>query len=130
MKVAIAMSGETLDAPCASRFGRAMNFVIVDTDTGEWAAYPNPGARASSGAGTQAAQFVADLGARAVISNNFGPHATESLTSAGIRMFLAGCTGHDVLERYRHDHLKQTLAFPTGTSLLEEIPCSSAWEGF
>ena len=60
MKLAISISGNTLDSPFDARFGRAAAFCIVDTETGEWQAFENPALSASGGAGVQASQFVAE----------------------------------------------------------------------
>ena len=70
------------------RFGRAAYFVFVDVDTLEWQAYPNPGASASGGAGTQAAQHIANKGAQAAVSGDFDPNAYNALKAVGIAMDL------------------------------------------
>ena len=89
MKIAISTSTADLDSLVDPRFGRAASFVVVDTETEEWEAYPNPALNASGGAGVQAAQFIADRRAQAAISSNFGPNAYSTLTAAGIQMFYA-----------------------------------------
>lgn len=88
MKIAVSTQGNSLDAPFDPRFGRASHFVIVDDDTGAWQGYPNPARDAASGAGVQAAQFVAAHGAQAVISGDFGPNAFQALSAAGMEMVL------------------------------------------
>lgn len=89
MKLAISCSGTTLDAPFDARFGRAAAFCVVDTDTGAWTAHANPALSATGGAGVQAAQLVARLGARSVVSGAYGPKAFDTLSAAGIGMLLA-----------------------------------------
>lgn len=89
MKIVITISGQTLDSPFDPRFGRGAAFCLVDSETGEWSVHANPALSASGGAGVQAAQFVAKLGAQAVISGAFGPNAADTLASAGIKMYLA-----------------------------------------
>lgn len=89
MKLAISISGNTLESPLDPRFGRAAAFCIVDSETGEWTAHENPALSAPGGAGVQAAQFVAKLGAQAVISGSYGPNAFDTLSSAEIDMYLA-----------------------------------------
>ena len=61
----------------------------MDSETGEWTAHENPALSASGGAGVQAAQFVVKLGAQAVISGAYGPNAFDTLSPAGIEMYLA-----------------------------------------
>jgi predicted Fe-Mo cluster-binding NifX family protein len=89
MKLAISISGNTIDSPFDARFGRAAAFCLVDSETGEWTAHENPALSASGGAGVQAAQFVVKLGAQAVISGAYGPNAFDTLSPAGIEMYLA-----------------------------------------
>jgi len=99
-----------LDSPFESRFGRAPYFVIVDSDTKAWQVYANPALRAGGGAGTQAAQFIADQEAEVAISGDFGPKAYKTLAAAGIKMFLGptgeNLTARDLLDRYRSGQLK------------------------
>lgn len=89
MKLAISMSGNSFDSPFDPRFGRAATFCIVDTESGDWKAHENPAISAGGGAGVQAAQFVADLGAQAVVSGAFGPNAYNTLLAAEIEMYVA-----------------------------------------
>lgn len=89
MKIAISVSGNTLDSYFDARFGRAAAFCIVDTETNIWQVLDNPALSASGGAGVQAAQFVAGLGVQAVVSGTFGPNAFDTLDAAGIKMYLA-----------------------------------------
>jgi predicted Fe-Mo cluster-binding NifX family protein len=89
MKVAICSSGTTLDSPVDPRFGRCPYFVIVDTDTLEYVAEPNPGTTMGQGAGVAAAQLIASKGAQAVVAGNFGPNAHQALSAAGINIYTA-----------------------------------------
>jgi len=99
MKLAISISGKTLDSPFDSRFGRAAAFCIIDTETGEWQAFDNPALTASGGAGVQASQFVAEQGAQAVVSGAFGPNAFDTLSAAEVAMYLApGNEAHTAAE--------------------------------
>jgi predicted Fe-Mo cluster-binding NifX family protein len=89
MKLAISITGNKLDSTFDPRFGRAAAFCLVDSETGVWTAHENPALSASGGAGVQAAQFVAELGAQAVISGAYGTNAFDTLSPAGIEMYLA-----------------------------------------
>lgn len=109
MKLAISISGKTLDAPFDARFGRAAAFCIVDTETDVWQVFDNPALSASGGAGVQAAQFVAGQGANAVISGAFGPNAFDTLAAVGIELYLApgdeSYTAAEILEMFRAGEL-------------------------
>ena len=109
MKLAISITGQTLDSPFDARFGRAASFCLVDTDTGSWTVHANPALSASGGAGVQAAQFIAQLGAQAIVSGAYGPKAYTTLAAANIQRFLAsghyGRTAADILTAFKSGHL-------------------------
>jgi len=115
MKVILTTTSPDLDAAVDPRFGRGSYFLVVDTDTLEWQAHPNPGVSASGGAGTLAAQFVANQKAEAVISGDFGPNAYNALQAAGVAMCLFGVsrTGREAVDRYKTGQLERVAA-PTG----------------
>ena len=62
MKIAISAISPNLDFAISSRFGRTAYFIVVDRDTLEWHAYPNPGVDASGETSTQAVQYIANQG--------------------------------------------------------------------
>jgi len=99
MKLIITTSGNSLESTFDARFGRAAAFCIVDVETGVWSVHPNPALSASGGAGVQAAQFIASLGAQAVASGAYGPNAFNTLAAANITMYLApGNENHTVAD--------------------------------
>jgi predicted Fe-Mo cluster-binding NifX family protein len=90
MKIAITATGKEMSSAVDPRFGRAKFFLVVDTDTNESAAHDNAqNLNAAQGAGIQAAETVARLGAAAVITGNVGPKAFRALQAAGIRIYLS-----------------------------------------
>lgn len=109
MKLAITISGETHDAPFDPRFGRATAFLFADLSTGTREIIPNPGLAAPGGAGVQAAQLIANLGAGAVVSGAFGPKAFQALQAAKIDMLLAPerdrLTANEVIALYENRQL-------------------------
>ncbi len=108
MKLTISADGPQLEAQLDTRFGRCAYFVFVDTETKAWEASPNPAINTSGGAGTQAAQFIANQGAQAVISGHFGPNAFEALDAAGIKMYAAaGGRVESVVEEFSSGQLKK-----------------------
>jgi predicted Fe-Mo cluster-binding NifX family protein len=99
MRIAVAASGNTLDAQVDPRFGRCAWFVIVDSDRMAFEAVENPGAMAGGGAGIQAAQLVASKGAQVVVAGNMGPNAHQALAAAGIQILpFAGGTVRQAVE--------------------------------
>jgi predicted Fe-Mo cluster-binding NifX family protein/ferredoxin len=99
MKIAVTAAGATLESPLDPRFGRCPYFLIVETDDLSFEVVGNPNVSRDSGAGIQAAQLVADTGARFVITGNCGPNAYQTLSAAGLGV-LVGCSGtvRDVVE--------------------------------
>jgi predicted Fe-Mo cluster-binding NifX family protein len=55
----------------------------------EFEALPNPAMNQGGGAGIQAAQFVVNMGAKAVLTGNLGPNAFDVLRAAGVPGYLA-----------------------------------------
>jgi predicted Fe-Mo cluster-binding NifX family protein len=114
MKIAITTETASLDSAFHPRFGRAANFVFVNSETGEWEAYPNPALNASGGAGIQAAQFITENGAQVTISGDFGPKAYNALAAGRVQMFLAAAnesvTARELLARYQRGELRQVSA--------------------
>lgn len=114
MKIVLTTASPDIAAEVDPRFGRGAYLLIVDPDTLEWWAYPNPGARASGGAGIRAAQFVCDLQVDAVISGDFGPHAHQALDAANLPMYVydLGGKARQVIERFKAGQL-QKVGAPT-----------------
>jgi len=109
MKICVTASGPGLDAPLDPRFGRCAYFVLVDSETLEAESTPNNSAGAASGAGIQAAQTIANLGASVLITGNVGPNAAQTLTAAGVKIYLAdGGNVKDSVERFKNGELKGT----------------------
>jgi len=92
MKIAVTSVGKTMDSPVDQRFGRAAYFVVVDTETMDFAVIDNENVAAAGGAGISSAKAVADAGAEAVLTGNCGPNAQRTLSAAGVRLY-AGVTG-------------------------------------
>lgn len=112
MKIAISVSGNTIDSLFDARFGRASAYCIVDTESDEWTTHENPSLGAVGGAGVQAAQFITELGAKAVVSGAFGPNAASTLQAAGVAMYIAptdhASTARDLLALFKGRKLERT----------------------
>ena len=92
MKIIITTVAPNIESEVDPRFGRGAYLLVVDPDTLEWQAYPNPGVNAPGGAGIKAAQLVAEQKVDAVISGDFGPHAFDALNAANVPMYVFGAT--------------------------------------
>ncbi len=92
MKIAITSTGKTLDSQVDPRFGRAANFIIVETQTMDFTVLENESVSAAGGAGISAAKAVIDADAEAVLTGNCGPNAQRTLSTAGVKLYT-GATG-------------------------------------
>jgi predicted Fe-Mo cluster-binding NifX family protein len=109
MKVAISSSGKDLDSLIDPRFGRCPYFVIVESDNMSFEVFDNESIALGGGAGIQSAQFISSKGAKAVITGNCGPNAVQTLSAAGVELYL-GNTGtvSEVLEKYKSGSMTPT----------------------
>lgn len=107
MRIIVSAEGESLDAPASPVFGRCPTYILVDTATGEYRALPNPAMNQGGGAGIQAAQFVVEQGAQAVLTGNLGPNAFNVLQAANIPAFMVSeGTVRQAVEAYQAQRLQ------------------------
>jgi predicted Fe-Mo cluster-binding NifX family protein len=108
MKIAVTTSGNDLNAPLDSRFGRAAGFLIYDMDSGEIQTVDNSqNLNALQGAGIQSAQNVAATGAKAVISGHCGPKAFRILSASNIKIYpCSAATVGEALELFKAGKLE------------------------
>jgi len=103
MKIVVTASGRTLDAPMSPVFGRCPVYLFVDPETMSFEAVENPAMNAAGGAGIQAAQFVVERGAQAVVTGNIGPNAFDVLATAEVPAYLfPGGTVREAVNAYRN----------------------------
>jgi predicted Fe-Mo cluster-binding NifX family protein len=109
MKICVSASSDSLDANVDPRFGRCPYFVVVDSETMEFTVVSNDSTNAAHGAGIQAAQTVANMGAKVVITGNVGPNAFNVLSATGIKI-VTGVSGsiRDAVEKYKSGQLQET----------------------
>ena len=99
---------------CAS-FGRAPYYFFHNTETNTSETLINPAAKASGGAGIQAAQFVADHQTTALISMSCGQNASEVLLASGIAVYKAAHTAvADNLKALAEGKLEKLIQFHPG----------------
>jgi predicted Fe-Mo cluster-binding NifX family protein len=111
MKIAVTSQGQNLDSPVDPRFGRCPVFLIVDPDTLEYEALPNPNIDLGGGAGIQSAQIMADREVTAVLTGNCGPNAFRTFSAAGIEV-ITGVSGtvREAVEAYKSGRLSKASA--------------------
>ena len=111
MKIAFSTSGNDLNAPLDTRFGRAAKFLIYDDEAQSVALVDNTqNLTAAQGAGIQSAQNVAASGAKVLVSGHCGPKAYRVLSAAGIDVYTSDApTVAAALALYREGKLKKSL---------------------
>jgi len=116
MKIAVSSMGQDLNASVDTRLGRCQYFIIVDPETMEFEAMPNPSISAMHGAGIQTAQTIANKGASVVLTGNCGPNAFQTLSAAGIQV-IVGVTGtvKDAIEKYKKGELRPSSQASVGS---------------
>ncbi len=109
MKLAISAMGRDLNAQIDPRFGRCTYVIIFDTTTRNLQVFDNESMNLNSGAGIQAASFVASKGVEAVLTGNCGPKAMQAFNEAGIKVFTGqtGTVGQAV-ERLQNNNITAT----------------------
>ena len=109
MKICVSSQGNNPDSQVDPRFGRCQHFIFADTDSSDLEAVENPNINAMGGAGIQSAQFVADKGAKIVLTGNVGPNAFQTLKAAGIDV-ITGVSGSvkEIIEKYKKGAFKPT----------------------
>ena len=86
-KIVVSAQGDQLESLVDPRFGRAAQFLLVDTETMAVKAIDNSASKTmAQGAGIQAAETVSRSGAEFVLSGFVGPKAFTALSAAGIKV--------------------------------------------
>lgn len=88
MKTIITASNDLLTGNFDKRFGRAAYFCVYNEDTGTHEFIENKSKDAQGGAGTKAAESMINLGAKKIISGDFGPKAKELLDKFQVQMVI------------------------------------------
>ncbi|MBM7556389.1 NifB/NifX family molybdenum-iron cluster-binding protein [Halanaerobacter jeridensis] len=109
MKIVVTAADDNgLKAKLDSRFGRASYFAFVDTKDDSVEFIKNDAKNASSGAGVQAAQTVADTGADVLISGNIGPKAFDGLSRTDLEIYSGPEESiQKVIDEYQLGNLEQ-----------------------
>ncbi len=117
MKIAISSMGDNLDAQVSSIFGRCPYLLLVDTESMDCRAHPNPAVGASGGAGIQAAQFVVEQGAEALLTGNVGPNAMGVLQAANVPVYPTWVgTARQAVDAFTQGQLQAVSGATTSTN--------------
>jgi len=113
MKIAISSTGSTLSANVAAQFGTAEYMMIIDLDTGDLEAVPNPGKGQQRGAGIQAVMLAVNNGANTVLTGYCNPAIGRQFESGGIEI-VTGISGTvaETVQSFKNRRVKGTDANP------------------
>jgi predicted Fe-Mo cluster-binding NifX family protein len=116
MKIAFTTTGDSLEAPLDSRFGRAPKFLIYDVENDTFEVIDNQeNVNAAQGAGIQAAEMVARSGAKSLVTGHCGPNAFRVLSTAGITVYNTNAaTVATALEAFRAGKLEPSKSADVG----------------
>jgi len=108
MKIAVSADGADLEAKVAQKFGIAEYLLIIDLDSGDFEAVPNPGASGQRGAGVQAVVLAISKDVKTVLTGWCSPAVRHQLTTNGIEVIsgLSGTVG-ELVEKYRKGDLQK-----------------------
>ncbi len=110
MRICVATNKGGLDDQVSTVFGRCQKFTIVDVEDKEIKNVEiedNKSADAMGGAGIQAAQFIIDKKADAVIAGNYGPNAFPILQQAGVDAIIAQGNVKEIVIKYVNGELSK-----------------------
>ena len=103
MKILAATTKGGLEDEVSPNFGRAPTFTMVEVDGTKivnTSISTNEFANAAGGAGIQAAQWIINSGAQAVIAGKFGPNASDVFSRSNIKMLeFEGITVQEAVQR-------------------------------
>jgi predicted Fe-Mo cluster-binding NifX family protein len=89
MRIAVTTQGEDLESQVDSRFGRAPNFLVVDTETLNFDVVKNSQSLdLPQGAGIQSAQNIIPHKPDVVLTGNCGPKAFRVLRAGNIKVVV------------------------------------------
>ena len=106
MKIAVSAEGPDLEALVGQRFGISPYLVIVDPQTMDVEAVPNPGAAGQRAAGLQAVVLAISKKVDAVMTGYCSPTAMKYLSNHGIEVItgLESTVAEAVVQYCKQDH--------------------------
>jgi predicted Fe-Mo cluster-binding NifX family protein len=115
MKIAISADGPNLEAKVGHKLGTSKYMIIVDVESGDYEAVPNPGFSGQQGSGIQAVLLAVSKDAEKVVTGYCNPGICNQLRANGIEVItgLKGTVG-EVIEEYKMTRLDTKMSAGTG----------------
>jgi predicted Fe-Mo cluster-binding NifX family protein len=107
MKIVISATGRDIESNIDATFGRALFFLIMDTETKEVKVIENKARDRPSGVGITAVNTVENEGIDAVITTDIGPYAFKTFKQSGVKIYKAEGKISDVIRLFDEDKLSE-----------------------
>ncbi len=117
MKIVISATGKDLESNIATRFGKCLFFLIVDTKTKEVKAIVNEVRDRPSGVGVVVGNVVENEGIDVVITTDIGPRTFEIFDRGGIKMYQAEGKIKDAVRQFEEGKLPEITEPTTSKSI-------------
>ena len=112
MKVAVSSIGKGLESKVSTVFGRCPYFIIAEIEgkkIQKIEAVENMSAGQKGGAGISSATEVVEKGAKAVITGNLGPRASDVLKQFKIEAYKGSGSVKEALQKFMENKLEKIL---------------------
>ncbi|MDY4033320.1 MAG: NifB/NifX family molybdenum-iron cluster-binding protein [Pyramidobacter sp.] len=93
MKIAIPTNEKKLDTSVCISFGRALYYLLYDTESKVTEFLDNTAAGVQGGAGLKAAQILVDRGTDILLTARCGQNAADVLRMAEVNIYKTECSG-------------------------------------
>ncbi|HUU78141.1 MAG TPA: NifB/NifX family molybdenum-iron cluster-binding protein [candidate division Zixibacteria bacterium] len=114
MRIAVSSTGINLDASVDPRFGRCVQFLIVETDNMSFQVFNNQAQFEGHGAGISAAQNILSQNINVIITGNIGPNAFRVVQAANVKVYMSGGNIKEAINKLLNNELPHQNA-PTNT---------------
>jgi len=102
VKIAISADGPNLEARVGHKLGTSQYLLVVEVETGDYEAVPNPGASGQKGTGIQSVLLAVSKGVNTIVTGYCSPAIAGQLKASGIEVLtdVSGTVG-EVIEKYK-----------------------------
>ncbi|TAL67677.1 MAG: dinitrogenase iron-molybdenum cofactor biosynthesis protein [Bacteroidetes bacterium] len=121
MKIFIPSSGDSIESPIDSRFGRCQYFIIYDIVLDNYEIYRNPFAGMENASGSSLALTIKNKGIEYVIASHIGKKTFNILSENEIKIYKAesGSTVKEAITNYLEGNLYQVFQYAQSDSFFQ-----------
>jgi len=128
VKIAISADGPNLGAKVGHKLGTSQYLVIIDVETGDFEAVPNPSASGQRGAGIQSVLLAVSKGVNTIVTGYCSPTIAGQLKANGVEVLtdVSGTLG-EVIEKYKMGKLNAEMRTDTESKPMWAKIDKGAW---